>query len=477
MLSALRSLPSLRRLATALVLARLAVPGLVAAQADGWLEQDGQAIAIVYPAGAEPFRDYFAERADAIYGQLSSAFADALELPVTLRLYRDDAAFLAANPLFVEVGGVLAQARRGRREVAISLPRALGASDPPAPIPGQLEPRLDNALRLELAYLFVAHASADRLPAGFQSGLAQYLLQPSEATASGVARLRDARDAAALHDWSALNAAGAEYLDPALAQPESLAIVHFLVERQGFARLLEFVRANASAAGWREALEDSYGMPPSQLAAEWEAWLPRYLDGGWRQHALYSADLGSAEDLMRRGDFAAAAMQLSSTVSLLESIDPVAAEAARERLSDAEAGLAARRRAGEAAAALQAGRYAEAAEDGEAALEGLTRLGDEPGSAYATALLERARMGVAAEADLDRARRLPAWRVAEARQAGHRAMQGFAKIGNTAAAGRARDRVVELDRRQAPLGWALTLVGLALIARSLRRRLATGAAA
>ncbi|MCB0217669.1 MAG: hypothetical protein KDH92_13595, partial [Chloroflexi bacterium] len=224
-------------------------------------------------------------------------------------------------------------------------------------------------------------------------------------------------------------------------------------------------------------LEDSYGMPPSQLAAEWEAWLPRYLDGGWRQHALYSADLGSAEDLMRRGDFAAAAMQLSSTVSLLESIDPVAAEAARERLSDAEAGLAARRRAGEAAAALQAGRYAEAAEDGEAALEGLTRLGDEPGSAYATALLERARMGVAAEADLDRARRLPAWRVAEARQAGHRAMQGFAKIGNTAAAGRARDRVVELDRRQAPLGWALTLVGLALIARSLRRRLATGAAA
>jgi hypothetical protein len=451
------------------------MPAKVQAQSEAWRESASERFAIVYHDDAAPVAAYYAAQADGLYDALAAAFDAQLETPLTLKLFLSDEDYLAANPLFVESGGVLAQARRGRREVAISLPRALGAEPAALGIdPALPQPALDNALRYELAQLFAAHISGDRLPAGFRAGVAAYMTQADERRAASVARLREAYQEGQLLTWSALNAPGAEYLDPPLSQPQSLSIVHYLVEREGFARLMGFLRASAGASGWRGALEDSYGREPSGLARDWEAWLPSYLDGGWRRHALYSADLGSASALMRRGDFQGAAAQLGGAISLLERGDPVLAEAARVLLADAEAGLVARRSTSDAAAALQAGRYAEALAGAESAGRVLERLGDAAGAEYARALAERADMGVDAEAALLRAESLPAWRAAEARAAGNSALRDFARIGNEAAAERARQRVERLDRRQAPLGWALLVLGMGLIAWSLRKRLGEG---
>lgn len=446
-------------------------PSSAQAQTGGWQESASERYAIVYHEDAAPAAGYYATQADGLYDALAAAFDAQLETPLTLKLFGSDEDFLAANPLFVESGGVLAQARRGRRELAISLPRALGADAALAAIdPSQPQPALDNALRYELAHLFAARISGDRLPAGFRAGVAAYMTSVDERRAASVARLREAHQEGQLLSWSALNAPGAEYLDPPLSQPQSLSIVHYLVELQGFARLMDFLRASAGASGWRGALEQSYGQQPSRLAADWEAWLPSYLDGGWRRHALYSGDLGAASALMRRGDFQGAAAQLGGAISLLERGDPVLAEAARVLLADAEAGLAARDSTSDAAAALQAGRYAEALSTARSAAAVLVRLGDAAGAEYAGALADRAGMGVDAEAALRRAEALPAWRAAEARAAGNSALQNFARIGNDAAAERARTRVERLDRRQAPLAWALLALGLGLIVWSARKR-------
>ncbi len=458
-----------------LVLGVLSSARPVLAQDASWQERSVGSFVLVHPPGTEAVVGHYEARSESIYQALSTAFDGQLELPVTLRLYADDDAYLRANPLFVELGGVLAQARRGRRELAISLPRVLeGAELGEAAVEADTRRRLDNALRLELGQLFVARLSAERMPAGFRNGIAAYMQQPGGEMQAGVARLREARDAGLLIAWTALNAPGAEYLDPPLAQPQSLSIAHFLVELEGFAGLRELLRQSATSQGWREALERSYGRPPSAIEQAWLEWLPRYLDGGWRQHALYRSDLAPAEALMRQGRFEAAVAQLAGSISMLEGTDAEALAPARRALARAEAGLQARQQAEQAAEALADGRYREALDLAAEARSRLAEAGDAAGRDYAAAIAERAAEGAEAEAELARAEALPLWRAAEARLAGYRAMQGLARVGNQAAADRARALVERLDRRQAPLGWLLLGAGLCLVGWSMRQRWVAG---
>lgn len=411
-------------------------------------------------------RDHYAARADDIYLSLSAVFSATLETPITLRLLDSADALRRANPIAVVIDGVVVGGRRGRREITL-VPSLVNQGAPG----GQASaPALDNLLRRELALRLAAELSDDRLPDGFREGLAQYLEQPDDRRTPGVARLRDAHVGDRLRTWADMNAPGAIYEDPALMLAESLSIVHFLVDTRGWDRWLAFVRATAHAPGWRYALETTYGQLPVEVEAAWRVWLPGYLDGGWRSHVLFGDDVSGAEALLRRGDFAAARARLAGAAAVLAATDPAAAEHARALLARADAGQTARAALAEAEAALSAADYAGAGADAARASTALAAAGDTAGAEIAAEIARRAAMGQAAVADLDRAGRLPPWQVLQARDAALAAAVGFAQVGHDIGAGRARERMADLDRRLAPAGWSLLALGGMLLAWNARRR-------
>ncbi len=421
---------------------------------------------ITAPAEAAAARDHFAAHADGIYLSLAAAFSATLATPITLRLLGSTEELLRANPVAVVVDGVVVGGRRGRREVAIVPSLAGRGADA-----GQPEAAaLDNLLRRELALRFAADLSDDRLPDGFREGVAQYLEQPDDRRTPGVARLREAHAGDRLRTWADLNAPGALYTDPALVLAESLSVAHFLVGAHGWDRLVAFVRAAADAPGWRHALETTFGEPPSALEAAWRTWLPTYLDGGWRSHDLFGGDLASAEALLARGAFAAARARLVGAVAVLDAANPAAAAAARILVARADAGLAGRARLAEAEAALAAGDYAGALAGAASAGATLGAAGDAAGVDTAAEIARRAEIGRDAVAALDRAERLPPWQLWRARDAALSAAVGFAQLGNDIGADRARERMTELDRRLAPAGWSLLVLGGALLAWNARQR-------
>ena len=451
-------------------------------QAEGWKKSETEHFIIHYRGAENVAVAHFKSRADAIYKALSAAFETDLEQPLQLRLYADDEEYLRGNPILIEVEGVIALSRRSKREVDISLSRALALSldlgddagkalssknlvlDAPA------ELGLDNALRRELAYLMMSQLSDGQMAAGFATGIALYMEAPSDPRRMGIPRLRAAYQADNLLPWSALNSPGAEFIDPPLTQPQNLAIVHFLVSRYGYSKLLDFIAFSGRSSGWRNALESAYGAAPARLAADWEASLQGFLDGGWREHALYGKDLSSAKRLISQGDYKSARSQLQSALALVEGMDEAAAREIRGLLERAEAGQDAQSAASAAASALAAGNYAEAETLALDAESGLDAVDDRAGLGLAREVAARARMGLDAEAALQRSRKLPPWRIAEARMEAYEAMRLFSLVGNDLAADEAAEEVRGLDRRQAPFGLVLALLGIGILWRNKHLR-------
>jgi Arc/MetJ-type ribon-helix-helix transcriptional regulator len=397
-----------------------------------------------------------------VYDALAEAFGVQLSEPLTLRVHPSRASYLQSNPLLVETDGMLAGSRRGRREIEIVVPPVGPGSDV----------AIDNAVRREVARLLATEASDDRLPDGLLDGVARFLEQPGDADAAEVARLRDSFSRGALYHWSDMASPGSAYLDPRVAAPEGRSIIHFLVERYGFSTLLRFLGASSDAASWRIALEAAYGVAPDKLETAWLAWLPAYLDGGWRRHPLYAPDLTVVEQGVRAGEFASAEDVLAAAVPLLQTASPELGARAGALLEQARDGSSAVAQLAEAAAALDAGDYARAAASAAEAKRSLEALGQADAAAAAAEVARRAQVGLTASADYRWASGLPAWRATEARVRAAAAAAAFAELGNDAAADRAEELVARVDGRLLPAGYSLLALAVILMAWNLRRRLA-----
>ncbi len=436
----------------------LGAMGAAGAAGDEWREERTEHFIVLCRAGDEPQAEAVRLSIEEIYGDLRSAFGAQLDHPITVRLYPSVDEYLAANPLAVEVDGVLAQSHRGRREIGIALrpdPAAGGRSS-------------ENDVRYGIGHLFIYRLSDGRMPSGLQEGLASYLLRPEEGQAGGVARLREAWRRDSLFTWSDIAGPGSEYLDPPLSYPQALSIYHFLVEQRGFPAVVDFVRAVAAEPSWREAMEVAFDTTADDLESLWQAWLPAYLDGGWRFHALYARDLSTARALIDAGNHESAIAHLTSALALLTVDDPELAAEARELLDVAEAAGRGRALLDEARELLSAAEYQAAA---HAAAESLAQLAQNDDQVQiAEEVLERARLGVEARSSLESAANLPPWRVTEARSLADEAAAAFTKLGNVVEAARAREVRAHLDSRQAPAGWAMLLLGTTLLVRNVHRR-------
>ncbi len=407
------------------------------------------------PPAADAARALVLGRVEALHLALSQALAIEPVGDVTLRVYTDLASAQAANPLAVVADGALAYPRRARRDVSVLLADGLPASE------------WEVALRLELAHRALVDRADGRLPEVFQEGVALYLAGLGAAQTGGVARLREAWSRDGLRDWSDLAGPGAAYLEPTETYPQARSMAQYLVEAYGYGAVLRWLSVSATATGWRQALESAFGLAPDRLEADWRAWLPSYLDGGWRRLVLSGGGSVAAVALLADGGFAAAAALAGGAAAAGPAgVSPEEARALAERIALGARSLG---QLESALAALAAGDYA-AAGVAEAAAAGLRQSGDARRAAQADEVARRAALGRRAEGQLRRAGALPPWRAVEARALAARAGDDLAQLGNDAAARRAALLLAGLDRRLAPTGGAFVLAGVGLLAWNLRRR-------
>ncbi|MCC7019453.1 MAG: hypothetical protein IT332_06850 [Ardenticatenales bacterium] len=427
----------------------------------GWLVDVGPSVSIAYRPETAAAAAALRPRLGAAVAALGDAFGASLPEPFTIRLYASDGAYGADHPLARKVGGSWVEEHRPRREASLVAPfTADGSVDVNA---------LEVSVRYALAHQLLAHASNGRLPSGLQEGMARLMTPPSGETQTGVAALRSAMDTGTLIGWTALIGPGSAYVQPEVGVPESLSIAVFLVRDRGFDCIRDVAHASAGDVPFRTVFQAACGVSFAEAEAAWMAWLPRYVDGGWRDSPLFSPDLGPARQLLAEGEEAAVVPLLRAVVAA-NSGGPLAVDAGT-MLARAEAGAAAQAALATAQAALAAGDYAAARRSAAEAGERAAPVGASGALERAAALDARGAEGLAAARDLDRATRLPAWQWVAARRAAHRAAILYARLGNDLAAQRAVAVRTSLDRRAAPFAWLAVLAGVGILAHAGRRRL------
>jgi len=437
------------------------------ADADWSSEQTGDARYTVRFTPATAWaRDQALLRLPPEHDALAAVLGGRLPGPLTLHLHESSDELSSLQPAYVSVDGAIARIARPSRDLHVVVGRR--ADDPDLPIA-----RFDAALRLELAELFVVRLAGGRLPAHLQSGITRYLALPpdvagADSIARGVAHLREAHGRATVPGWEALAAPSATFEDPRLVHAAGVSIAHFLVERDGLGQLIRLIDTAAGGAGWRTALERTYGGSAASLEAAWRRSLGAYLDGAWRDHPLFSDPMGRAERLLRTGRADEALVTLGASLSFLDAADPAAASRARAAIDAAEKRLAAADSLSAAVRELDDGDYAGAAREARAVLEAVADPLDRDDATVAAALEveDRAALGMSGEASLARAREAGWWRALAARREAVAAYGAFALLGNGLRAAEAASAVGAADRVARPIGWLLLAVGGMVLARA-----------
>ncbi len=264
---------------------------------------------------------------EGVYDDMTAIYGYAVPTPVILRLYPDDASYISANPLAARLPGVVAHATsgNGRHEISIDVRRTRGMT----------QEAVVNNVRHELTHLILSDLSGDNLPVGWHEGIAQYSEKPLPGEAEqNVRQLRRAAQVGHLMGWDELNAPGGAYSNPTIAYPESLSMAAFLVDRYGFDRLVTFVKTMAKTPDARTALEKTYNTPADKLEANWQAYLPDYIDTRYTVHALYAYDMAPMRGFLDTKNYAAAKREAEGAMPLLRVTHQT------ERLAEAQSILA-----------------------------------------------------------------------------------------------------------------------------------------
>ncbi len=438
----------------ALIGALVCVAPAAAQSAIDWRERPTANFTILYAPGGEAEAERYAGWADEIYEEIAAALSFRTATPLTLRLYPTSEDYYQVNPLARNVPGVVAHADFRRRELVIIVERTAQQSDE----------EVRNNVRHELTHIVAGDLSGNRLNTGFQEGVAQYMERPSPELERRILSLRDARDQGLLLPWSAFDEREQIYSAPQVSYPQTLSVVAFLVERDGFAKLREFLAITARSSGYRSALERTYAVSPAVLEAAWLDWLPSYLDGGYRRSALTAYDLGFARGLVEQGNYAAAAEELRQGIEWLQKqADTQPAELIAEAetlLERSEAGMRAEQLAESARQALEQADYERAGALVADARTLYGALGDARQAEVLAIYEERAARGLRATDSLAQADALArAMRYPQARAAADVAAGEFAALGDDARLDNALSLRAGLDQRQRLLGLALLLAG------------------
>jgi hypothetical protein len=452
------------RLLRLTLLILLLSPATLLAQESDWREQATASFAILYIPGSEDQATYYAGVADQIFDEVTGTFGHRPATPITLRLYPDLERYYLANPRARGMSGIVAHADFRRNEVVVILPQTEAQSD---------EERLNN-VRHELTHIIASDLSKNRLNAGFQEGLAQYMERPTAERDRKIELLRTMVSEGRLMPWSAFDDRDLVYRNPDLSYPQSLSIVTFLSQRESFTSVIDFLTISATSSGYRSALERAFNTTPDQLEAEWLAWLPTFLTGSAPTTPATSGyDLARAEALLREGSYSAALSELEAAAAGLRAAGQAdQALRADQLITISRAGVDADQLARSAYEALVATDYAGAADLVAQARAIYDQIGDTRQEPILAEYAARATRGAQASQRLTEATSLTeSFRYPQARTLIDLAAAEYTALGDRERAARALELRAFLDQRQTLLGGVLLLIGVGGVAISLFRRI------
>ena len=437
------------------------------AQGVQWQEQRTQLFTILYPAGAEAVAGQYAQFVDGIYDETSAFWSFQPAPPIVLRIYPTMELYDQANPLAVQLPGVIAHANTGRREISVAIPQTAG----------QTPEEVRNNVRHELTHIIASDLSGGRLTTPWQEGIAQYAEHPSPQLDVKMNLMRQAVAQNRVLAWAQLNQPGATYANPQVGYPESLTIVAFLIHRNGIERFRAFVEAMKDASDYRGALASAYGVPPETLEREWHAQLANFINTGYRSPGAASTspgpvDLSAIEQMVTGGDYDGAADKLQPMMEGIKAGgDATTLQRAQSLLERAKTGQQATRLTADARDALVHGNYQAANQNGLAAQKQFQSIGQSAQAAAAQEYATLAARGMEAEEQARTAgellRRL---QLQPARQLLLKAYKTFGELGDETRAAQTRDVLTLIARSEQILAAVCLVSGGALVAWSSRRR-------
>ncbi|HUF37395.1 MAG TPA: hypothetical protein VMN57_02630 [Anaerolineales bacterium] len=298
-----------------LLLLVLSAPTTALAQActlQNWGETRTRSFIFTYqeatPLGRE-IAERFGEALDAEFNRFANLFETSPPVPLMVRVYPNEREYYCFNALAPEIPIGQTHSRIGGREIALIAQNI--SADPQAWEAGGLE-----ALRHELAVLFLNALTAEKAPPGLQLGLGIYAEDPSVTFES---RLADTRPPTTAPEatWRTLWEAPNVVFERSNAL-QAASITAYLVDVYGWDDFLEFAAALRTADSWRLALEAVYPIDANALERHWaETYYPVYLQGRWRENAFYALSLAPYEGLIAAGAYQAAADGLANVITVL----------------------------------------------------------------------------------------------------------------------------------------------------------------
>ena len=418
--------------------------------AGDWQRRDTSYFAIYYTASDAGAVDRYAAVADALYEYVAAVFDHGPTAPVPVRLYPDTESYAAVNPIARYVEGVLAHADARRGEISVAVDRVdRGGADV-----------LRDTVRHELMHLVATELSGDRLPIGFQEGLAQYAEKEGSDRRKAVQSLQTIERQGGLLSWDALNSYSRFLSRMAVAYPQSLSVVAFLMDRYGPGAFKRFLRElQPGEQSYRDALEKAYGRSAVDLETEWREYLPTYFATRWEVNLLQPLDLADAKARFAAGEYAQARPLFEEAHRLHGDLEqPTRQAEAATYLGRIGVALDAGELATRGRAQLVERDYGPAHALLEAADRRYAEAGDTHWRPALAAPLAEAARGIEAAGQLAAAQALVSgWRYADGRAQAAEAAGLFLRLGDTAGYQRAQALQTEAEDSQRRL--ALILIG------------------
>jgi hypothetical protein len=411
------------------------------------------------PSGQAEFA-WYAAAVEQAYRDVQDVFSTALRATgtpergqIVVTLYGDDAAYGRANPLAGREEGVLGHAQPTEGVIGVAVARLRDKS----------EGFRRDAIRHELTHIVLGDLSNQRLPIGFQEGIAQYLERDRDQRQRFATAVQRGWAAGQLLHLQDLNRQRPFLAAAGLAYPQSYAFTAFLAERYGFGTVVQLVTATRDAETLDAAVRTVFERSLTDLEADWLDFLPGYLDGGWARNDLDLWDLGEPRRLLDDGKYAEARDLYTRAEALFTSIgrSDRAAQAATER-QRAVAGLEAADLSQRGVAALTANDYATAAGLLASAQQRWQEAGDPRRADVSLLTLAQAQAGQAAVGRLADARaQLDGWHFQAADDLAYEAGQNLAELGDGPRTEEARQIMREAQQLRTRLGMAAAGGGVA----------------
>lgn len=432
---------------------------------------------IYYPAGEEKTAEWYAGFIDEVDRAVSELLGKDPITEMTLRIYATEPDYFEANPLAEVHPGILAHAIPERKEIGVAVERL--REQPPA--------LARESFRHEITHIVAGALTDQRLPIGFQEGLAQYDELSSSRGEEVVQGMQAAQAAGAQYlSWSDLNDSNKFRQNINVAYPQSYTVMAFLADHFGMEPFVHFLEGLRSGLDYRHSLLVAYSRPMEDLEKEWREYLPGFLQEGWKHNVLSAHDLGYGLALMGAGRFTEAKEHFTESQRLYNDLGrPDRASQAGEYLAEATRAADADSMATLSRKELEAHNYSKAYAGAISASQAFTQLDMPDYGQHAIDISLLAQEGLDGLGKLDKAHAaLKGFDFGGANSLASESGQIFSSLGDAAHVNEANALISEAANWQRSIGFAvagagiLVLVGVSItggiVFRRARRRKVSG---